>query len=118
VDAGNYPYNDSFKGHIPGIEGPCEDNAIYLLQTLRELDELAIQVDDALRDGCKPITEIDHTIKCETVIFYGFYMGGTGWKEWHNVRLVPGLTGLAVLPKGARTRGFNLFGGKVLAKVA
>ena len=30
--AGEYPYNDSFKGRIPGIEGPQEDTAIYLLQ--------------------------------------------------------------------------------------
>lgn len=29
--AGQTAYNDLFKGRIPGIEGPREDTAIYLL---------------------------------------------------------------------------------------
>ena len=35
--AGQYPYNDSFKGRIPAIAGPREETAIYLLQKLRQL---------------------------------------------------------------------------------
>jgi hypothetical protein len=34
IDAGRYPYNDAFRGQIPGIAGPDEDTAIYLLSGL------------------------------------------------------------------------------------
>ena len=37
--AGKYPYNDLFNGRIPGIEGPDEDTAIYMLQGIRLVRE-------------------------------------------------------------------------------
>lgn len=123
--AGRYPYNDSFKGRIPGIEGPNEDTAIYLLQGTRYLQELQVQIDAALADGCEPLDSLDIETKFSRVIHYGFYMGGTGWQEWNDARLIPqdrpkqaAITGgiKAVLPKGKRTHGHFISGGKILVK--
>lgn len=115
--AGHYPYDSSFKGRIPGITGPSEDTAIYLLQGTRHLRELQVQIDAALADGCEPLDSLDVETKFSRVIHYGFYMGGTGWQEWKNARLIPHDSGSikAVLPKGKRTHG-HYVSGKVLVK--
>lgn len=116
-DADEYPYNNSFRGHL-GVTGD-EDTAIYLCQRLRELDEISAKVSAALADGYIPVEKVDTPIRCSAVIHYGFYMGGTEWWEFTDVRLVPGPENRpAVLPKRARTRRVILVGGKVLAKVA
>ena len=120
-----FAYNDSFKGHVAGIEGPCEDTAIYLLQGRKRLLELESRVAQALADGFVEVTELPSyrvtetavPLKCCSVVHYGFYTGGTGWKEWHDVRLVPTPSGMAVLPKRARTHGHSLVGGHVLVKM-
>ena len=112
-----FAYNDSFRGHVAGIEGPCEDTAIYLLQQRKDLLELESRVAQALADGFVEVTETAGPLKCSTVVHYGFYMGGTGWKEWQDVRLVPARSGMAVLPKRARTHGHIIIGGHVLVKV-
>jgi len=110
-------YNDSFKGHVAGIEGPDEDTAIYLLQKRKELLELDAKVARALANGFVEVAETGKPLKCSTVVHYGFYMGGTGWSVWYDVRLVPAPCGMVVLRKGARTHGHNLTGGHVLVKV-
>ena len=116
--AGQYPYNDSFKGHL-GITSGDEDTAIYLCQVLRAKDELAAIVAAKLADGYVPMDAVTEPVKCAAVFYYGWDMNGTSHKEWADVRLVPGLTDRpAVLPKRARTRGYHLLGGHVLAKVA
>lgn len=124
---GAYPYNDSFKGRIVGIEGEHEDTAIYLLQGTRALIETFEQVAEARADGCVDLEEVGLTeiTKFSRIVQYGWYMGGTGFREWADARLVPetnprqeAITGRAhaVLPKGRRTHGHILGGGKVLVK--
>lgn len=122
IAAGAYPYNDSFRGRIPGLAGAdrkSEDAAIYMLQTLKETDALAVKVAAAVADGCEPMAEAPlEPMKCERIIQYGWYVGGTGWAEWNGARLVAFMDNprsLAVLPKGKRTRG-HLLAGKVLVK--
>jgi hypothetical protein len=119
VAAGQYPYNDSFKGRIPGAEGPDEDTAIYLLQNLRRLKELDGMIEQYIAEGGERIEHLDETTKFASIVNYGFYMGGTGWTEWHDARLVPDQrTGAPqwVLPKGKRTRGNLLQNSLVLVK--
>lgn len=124
---GRYPYNDSFKGQIPGIEGEHEDTAIYLLQGTRGLIETFEQVAEARADGCVDLEEVGLSgiTKFKRIVQYGWYMGGTGFRDWHDARLVPEenprqeeITGRAraVLPKGKRTNGHLLGGGRVLVK--
>lgn len=113
----SFAYNDSFRGHVAGIEGPCEDTAIYLLQGRKRLLELESRVAQALADGFVEVTETAEPLKCSAVVHYGFYMDGDGWKEWHDVRLFPGRQWMTVLPKRARTHGHILVGGRVLVKV-
>lgn len=122
---GAYPYNDLFKGRIPGIEGEHEDTAIYLLQGTRSLIDLFLQLAEARADGCVDLDELTEATKFSRIIEYGWYSGGTGFREWNDARLLPqtnprqaAITGpaRAVLPKGKRTHGHLLSGGKVLVK--
>ena len=114
-----FGYNDLFKHRIPGIEGPGEDSAIYLLQTIRgKLEDLA-KVNAALADGCSPIETVTEKTKFHRVVHYGWQNGEDGYREWEDARLVPYENGrqtiMAVLPKGKRTYGTPLTG-KVLVK--
>lgn len=115
--AGKYPYNASLKGRVPGIEGDDEDTAIYLLQRLRDLDALKLQISDFKASGGVEVTELAETIR-GTVVVYGFYMGGSGWRQYDHARLVPRHgRPHAILPKGARTRG-HLVDGHVMVKAS
>lgn len=116
-------YNDQFKGRIPAIVGPHEDTAIYMLQNLKRLDELNRQVEKFLADGGREVTpeDVGDKVLRGTVVFYGFYMGGTGWTEYRGARLLRQrraggeLGSLCVLPKGKRTKGHYAHG-RVLLK--
>lgn len=125
VADGQYPYNDSFKGRIPGIEGACEDTAIYLLQGTRHLNDLQVKIDAAVAEGCQPLDpDFTGPEKFRRVINYGWSTGGTGWTEWPDARISrcnngrptdtdpfgSGPAQYRVLPKGARTRGYTIYG--------
>ncbi|MFC0314875.1 hypothetical protein ACFQNE_14230 [Gordonia phosphorivorans] len=90
VGGGAYPYNDSFKGRIDGIAGSeSEDTAIYLLQNLKSLDELDVQVAEFVNNGGCRLTDsglVEGRMYRGTVVNYGFYVGGTGWRQHDNVR--------------------------------
>jgi hypothetical protein len=120
---GQYPYNDSFKGRVSGIEGEDEDTAIYLLQKTRhqfelqaKVFELQAKVNEALDTGFQPLDTVDSETKFTSVIHYAFENGETGWQRWNQARVIPhNNNGMAVLPKGKRTHGHILYG-KVLVK--
>ena len=125
--AGKYPYNDSFKGRIVGIEGEHEDTAIYLLQSLRRYREMMAKVEAALADGFEHLESLDEITKFKHVVHYGRYGGKSGWDEWVDARLIPEtsphqieISGpvRGVLPKGRRTHGHTLSGstGRILVK--
>lgn len=110
---GQYPYNDSFKGRIPSIEGPREDTAIYLLQGLRRQREMNTRLTGWLADGFEPVGSLGATEKFSRVILYRADRSGE-WHEYADARLVPEtnprqaeITGgiAALLPKGKRTHG-------------
>lgn len=117
--AGQYPYNNSFKGRIPGLAGATdkdEDSAIYMLQTERDLRAMEAKLARYLADGWEPLTEQPaESVKVKGVVEYGFYVGGTGWREWTDPRILPFHSSTAVLPKGKRTNG-HMLGSKVLVK--
>jgi hypothetical protein len=111
--AGLYPYNDSFKGRIPGIEGPCEDTAIYLLQSTRSVRETEATVVAHREAGWRDLKpgELDNgPIRYAGIAEYGFYMGGTGWQTWADSRLTKWNSSIAVLPGRARTNGLLVNG--------
>lgn len=116
--AGQYPYDSLFKGRIPGIEGPSEDTAIYMLQQMRSREALAVRRNAFEESGGKVVTADDMTegeIRRGTVASAGFYMGGTGWTEYDKARLVKNNGRLVVLEKGKRTNG-RLLQGDVLLR--
>lgn len=116
------PYNHEFAATFPADPGDHPDAMGYRLEQLRDLRLLDAKLAEALADGFEVIESVDAPIKCAAVIRWGWYVGGTGWQEYRTVRLVPfgGVPGgpMFVLPKGARTRGYPLFGAQVLIKRA
>lgn len=102
---GKFPYNDEFKGRIPGLEGEHEDTGIYLLQTMRHHADLNDQVEEWKGDAkVREITAADiapdEEIRCD-IAMYGFYTGGTGFETLENVRLT-NYRGSLVYMKGYR----------------
>lgn len=119
--AGRYPYNDSFRGML-GEEFATprdEESAIYMLQRLHDLDEIERKRAAFIAEGAEEITVLDGPRRFSRVVRYGWFMGGTGWAEFSDVRLVPygGKAGrpYSALPKGRRTNGFDVSTGTVLA---
>lgn len=118
TSAGQYPYNDSFRGRIPGIVGPDEDTAIYLLQTLRKVREMERQVTARREAGWRDFTpaELDSgPVRYAGIAEYGWYMGGDGFREWGNARLARYGRSVMVLPGRRRTNG-HLISGRLLVK--
>lgn len=133
--AGQYRYNDSFKGRIPAIAntasrgpnvGTHEDAAIYLLQKLERARRQGERVAELLAQGYEHVEYLDRETRFRHVIFYSDpYRSFCGeWQEWRDARLVPedrpmreGESGnfiAAVLPKGKRTHGHRRDGRRVL----
>ena len=84
---GAYPYNDEFKGKIPGLEGPNEDTGIYLLQTMRSLDEVKSNVSDFRAAGGVDSDTLEPGQEYRgTVAAHSWYSGGTGWKTFESTR--------------------------------
>jgi hypothetical protein len=110
--AGQYPYNASFAGSIPGAAGDNEDTAIYLLQKLRAIREDSAKLADFLASGGREVTEMDDgEVLRGTVAEFGFYMGGSGFRVREGVRLVArNGKPSAIFPPRARTRGFMVEG--------
>lgn len=114
--AGQYPYNHSFKGRIPGIEGPAEDTAIFLLQQTRHMREYEAQVDAYRADGYEPLDVFPETpTRFAGVVHYGWRNGEDGIAQWTDARLLMFNGARVVMPKGKRTNGYRL-DGKVLVK--
>jgi len=115
--AGEYRYNDSFTGRIPGIEGPDEGRAIYLLQGLDRVRTQAARVAELVQAGYVHVTEATHTHRYGHIVLYSPNRNGGTWEEFRNARLIPSRTGskpYAVLPKGKRANGWLVSGRNVL----
>lgn len=113
--AGQYRYNDSFKGRIPGIEGAGEDTAIYLLQGLEAQRRQDDRVAALLDDGYEHLSRLEETRKYAHVVLYPTTRMGGAWAEYRDARLVAnGSRPYAVLPKGKRTNGHLVAGRAVL----
>lgn len=117
--AGKYPYNDSFKGKIPGVmDAPNprhEDTGIYMLQRLRDQDEITRKEQQFLNsDGF----ELDLSQPFEhgpgTLVITRFYSGGTGYSERKVSKVKIDTEKRRVLFKEARQRNWraNFSGGK------
>lgn len=120
VEAGQYPYNDSFLGKIPGIAGEGEGTAIYRLQGLYEIREQERKIDALRADGFVQVNELPAKIRCKRIVVYrpGHFSGGTGLiSEYQDARLVPkdGKPWM-ILPKGKSRNGFQASSGIVLVK--
>jgi hypothetical protein len=124
--AGQYRYNDSFKGRIPGIAntekrgpnvGTHEEAAIYLLQGLERARRQAETVELLIADDCEWLDALDREARYALVVLVPTRRMGGEWQEFEDARIVPrDGKPYGVLPKGARTRGTLIMDRKVLVK--
>jgi len=113
--AGQYRYNDSFKGRIPGIAGACEDTAIYLLQGLERARKESARIEELLAAGYVYVTELPATRKYGHVVLTPTRHMGEEWAEFHDARVVPnGGRPYAILGKGRSVNGHLISGRNVL----
>lgn len=117
--SGGTPYNDLFKGRIPGIKGEREDTAIYMLQTLRKVREIEARVAELREAGWRDFDPAElegGPVRYAGVAEYMPCVGGMTWGKWADARLVRyGHSSVMVLPKGKRTNG-QLVAGRLLVK--
>lgn len=115
---GEYPYNDAFRGLIPGIAGPDEDTAIYLLQGLCHRAEQGRELERMRAEGFRELENLDETTRFERVALWreDHYVGGTGRLDvLERARVVPREgRPYAVLPRGKRTNGYLVGSASVL----
>tara|TARA_A200000159_G_C7328643_1_gene342034 strand:- start:2089 stop:2568 length:480 start_codon:yes stop_codon:yes gene_type:complete len=114
-----YPYNDNFKGQIAGLkDSDDEGTAIYLLQSIKHLDEHKAKVEAKL-EGMRLLTdeEKDDIVFGKKVRFARVVAFTTLERGDSNHRIVdeekPRLTrsqwgSMALMKKGQRTRGYDL----------
>lgn len=115
--AGKYRYNASFKGHIPGAEGPDEDAAIYMLQQLEGWNAENAKEAALVADGYEYVTELAVTQKFAHIVLVRTRDMGEGWAEYRDARLVPrDGKPWAILPKGKRVNGYSVSDRKVMVK--
>lgn len=114
---GAYPYNESFRGHLPSLNAETPDDegtAIYLLQKLYDREQMRAKLAAFVAQGARQITADDIPDDKPlrgSVAVVGEYSGDTGYREHHGVRIVrrnPRLPYLMALPKGKRTNGISL----------
>ena len=129
ITSGQYPYNASFRGRIPGdfnresrrnVEGDHEDAAIYLLQGLLRAWEQEAKITDLLAEGYECLEALDDEERFANVVLHPtrHRMGGE-WAEYESARVVPeDGRPHGVLPKGKRTRGYLVAGRRVLVRRA
>jgi hypothetical protein len=110
--AGKYHYNDAFKGRIPGIEGPDEDLAIYMLQGIRSRADHTARLDHRRAGGWRDFDPAElgefgsAPVRYAGIVSHSFYTDGTGWQEWSGARLTWFThSSVMVLAGRARTRG-------------
>lgn len=119
--AGKFPYDDDFKGCLPGLDPAtsrttpeAEGTAVYLLQQRHRRTQDRAARDAFLAAGGRPVTAADVPEGVQLrgdVAEFGFYTGGTGFQVRRGVRVRgDGHGRLFVLPHRARTRGVYLQG--------
>jgi hypothetical protein len=104
--AGQYPYNASFEGRIPGLEDalPREETPIYLLQELRRIVEGHERLAQVLADGYRRLIELaTRELFSSVIVFDCFYTH----QRFENARVIPDEQHRpsCVLPKGKRIFG-------------
>ncbi len=120
-EAALYPDNDIFRGHIPGIEGPDDSAAFWLLRLLADLDEIAARREEFIASGAREVTIADLApgqVLRGTVVQCGFHRRGTGWVRFDSARVRLERGRMFLLEKGRRTHGRWLVGGTVLLRSA
>jgi hypothetical protein len=118
VARGNFAYDADFEGRIPGIAGPNERTAIYLLQGLRRERIQDAKVAALIEAGYQHVDELGAVEKFDHVVLYPTRRTGGSWAEFREARIVPDDNGKprGVLPKGKRTHGMLVSGRAVLAR--
>lgn len=89
-----FVYNDDFVGKLPSLAGTAEKDektAIYMLQSLRRINDENEKLAAFLASGGVPMEDVSVTGSTPVrgdIAAKGWYVGGTGWKVIEDVRLL------------------------------
>jgi hypothetical protein len=110
-----YAYNDCFKGKIAEIAGDNEDTAIYLLQSLDTEKTRQAKIAELEQNGYTRIKpEAGGMTKFESVVKIGNNYSRGGVDEYPKARIWFAEGSMYIVPKGNRTRGYNVYPGSVV----
>jgi len=102
--------NRLFRGKIAGLAGDSEDTGIFLLQQLKTANKRSEKIDSLLKDGYKEvIAEDGGSTKYESVVKIGNDYSKAGVTEYPKARIVFAEKRMFIVPKGNRTRGYNVW---------
>ena len=108
-------YNSMFEGKIAGLAGDDEKTGIYLLQRLKTRNERYAKIDELLKQGYKEVEPQEGgAIKFESVVKVGNDWSEAGTNEYPKARIWFAEKRMFIVPKGNRTRGYNVYPGSVV----
>lgn len=103
-------YNSLFEGKIAGIAGDDEQTAIYLLQSLDTENRRQAKINELQNEGYKEVVPEDGgATKYESVVKVGNDTSRAGTNEYPRARIVFADKHMYIVPKGNRTRGYNVY---------
>lgn len=105
-----HAYNSLFEGKIAGLAGENESKGIYLLQQLDTANKRSGKINGLLKDGYKQVVPEDGgSTKYESVVKVGNDYSQAGVDEYPKARIVFAEKRMFIVPKGNRTRGYNVW---------
>lgn len=103
-------YNSMFEGKIAGIAGDDEKTAIYLLQQLDTANRRQAKINELLQKGYSEVVPEDGGMnKYESVVKVGNGYSKAGVNEYPKARIAFADKRMYIVPKGNRTRGYNVY---------
>lgn len=110
VSQKTFPSNSQFRGKIAGLAGGSEDTGIYLLQQLKTTKMREYKILELQKSGYKQITsQQGGNAKYESVVKVGNDYSMAGTNEYPKARVWFADGRMYIVPKGNRTRGYNVF---------
>ena len=105
-----FAYNSLFEGKIASILGDDEKTAIYLLQQLDTENKRNAKIEELQNQGYKQVVpEEGGSTKYESVVKVGNDYSKAGVNEYPQARIVFAEKRMFIVPKGNRTRGYNVW---------
>jgi hypothetical protein len=106
-----FAYNYCFTGRIAGLAGEeDEGKGIYLLQQLHTEKERQAKIKQLIADGYTQVhSEEGGSVKYASIVKVGNNNSRSGFDEYPKARIFFAEGRMFIVPKGNRTRGYNVW---------